>query len=193
MLPTNSADSPFLKLCIAVPTPHVVAYQKDLSEHWLLLLQASAAMAAAAAQQGFPGQPMGPPSHASPMLSGPASNGDPVMAQPPGGLGVRPPMGIMPPGSSSPTVNPAMQPFAGGAPPGTASQQSQQQQQLILTKMQQCMTNTQKLQQMLNSGDLRTAPASLDLKRQLRTSQSPLLPFVTLHYSQAKRTASAKL
>ncbi|KAL3160719.1 hypothetical protein ABBQ32_010629 [Trebouxia sp. C0010 RCD-2024] len=113
---------------------------------------ASASMAAAAAQQAFPGQSMGPPSHASPMLSGPTSNGDSAMAQPPGGHGVRPPMGIMPPGSSSPSVNPAMQPFAGGAPPGTASQQSQQQQQLILTKMQQCMTNTQKLQQMLNTG-----------------------------------------
>ena len=122
-------------------------------------------MAAAAAQQGFPGQPMGPPSHPSPMLSGPTSNGDSAMAQPPGGLGVRPPMGIMPPGSSSPTVNPAMQPFAGGAPAGTASH-SQQQQQLILTKMQQCMTNTQKLQQMLNTGDLRTAshrPTSVKL------------------------------
>ncbi|KAL3139308.1 hypothetical protein ABBQ38_003646 [Trebouxia sp. C0009 RCD-2024] len=114
--------------------------------------QLPAASASMAAQQGFPGQSMGPPSHASPMLSGPTSNGDSAMAQPSGGLGVRPPMGTMAPGSSSPTMNPAMQPFAGGAPPGTASQQSQQQQQLILTKMQQCMTNTQKLQQMLNTG-----------------------------------------
>jgi len=45
-----------------------------------------------------------------------------------------------------------MQPFAGGAPPGTAPQSSQQQQQLILNKMQQCMANVQKLQQMLNTG-----------------------------------------
>lgn len=75
------------------------------------------------------------------------------MAPPPGGMGVRPPMGIMPPGSGSPAMNATMQPFAGGPPPGTApQQQSQQQQQLILTKMQQCMTNTQKLQQMLNTG-----------------------------------------
>lgn len=61
-------------------------------------------------------------------------------------------MGSMPPGSGSPAVNPAMQPFAGGAPPGTAPQPSQQQQQLILNKMQQCMANMQKLQQMLNTG-----------------------------------------
>ena len=88
------------------------------------------------------------------MLPGPTSNGDPAMAQPPGGIGVRPSMGMMPPGSTSPSMNSAMQPFAGAAPPGTASQQSQQQQQLILTKMQQCMTNTQKLQQMLNTGIL---------------------------------------
>lgn len=121
----------------------------------MMSLQASAALAAAAAQQGFSGQSMGPPSHASPMLPGPTSNGDPAMAQqPPGGMGVRPSMGagVMPPGSTSPSMNPAMQPFAGGAPPGTAAQQSQQQQHLILTKMQQCMTNTQKLQQMLNTG-----------------------------------------
>ena len=74
------------------------------------------------------------------------------MTQPPGGVGPRPTMGIMPPGSISPAMNPAMQPYAGGPPQGVASQQSQQQQQVIVTKMQQCMTNTQKLQQMLNSG-----------------------------------------
>lgn len=104
----------------------------------------------AAAQQGaFPGQSMGPPSHASPMLPGPTSNGDPAMAQPPGGMGVRPPIGIMPPGTGSPAANPTMQPFVGGAP---AALTSQQQQQKILSQMQQCMTNTQKLQQMLNTG-----------------------------------------
>ena len=110
-------------------------------------------MAAAAAQQGgFPGQSMGPPSHASPMLPGPTSNGDPAMAQPPGVMGSRPPMGIMPPGSRSPAANPAMQPFVGGppAPPHTP----QEQQQTILAKMQQCMTTSQKLQQALNSSKI---------------------------------------
>ena len=110
-------------------------------------------MAAAAAQQGgFPGQSMGPPSHASPMLPGPTSNGDPAMAQPPGVMGSRPPMGIMPPGSRSPAANPAMQPFVGGppAPPHTP----QEQQQTILAKMQQCMTTSQKLQQALNSSEI---------------------------------------
>ena len=67
--------------------------------------------------------------------------------------GVRPTMGSMPPGSGSPAMNPAMQPFAGGAPPGSALQTPQQQQQLILNKMQQCMANVQKLQQMLNTGE----------------------------------------
>ena len=94
---------------------------------------------------------MGPPSHPSPMLPG-TTNGDPAMSSAPGGVGVRPSMGSMPPGSGSPAVNPAMQPFAGGAPPGTAPQSSQQQQQLILSKMQQCMANIQKLQQMLTTG-----------------------------------------
>ena len=116
-------------------------------------LQASAAMAAAAAQQGgFPGQSMGPPSHASPMLPGPTSTGDPAMAQPAGGMGVRPPMGIMPPGSRSPATNPAMQPFVGGAP--APLHNPQEQQQSILAKMQQCMTTSQKLQQALNSSKL---------------------------------------
>ena len=85
------------------------------------------------------------------MLPG-TTNGDPAMSSAPGGVGVRPSMGSMPPGGGSPAVNPAMQPFAGGAPPGTAPQSSQQQQQLILNKMQQCMANVQKLQQMLNTG-----------------------------------------
>ena len=115
-------------------------------------LQASGAMAAAAAQQGpFPGQgAMGTPSHASPMLPGPTSNGDPAMAQPPGAMGVRPPMGILPPGSRSPAANPAMQPFVGGAPP---LHTPQEQQQSILAKMQQCMSTSQKLQQALNTGE----------------------------------------
>lgn len=72
------------------------------------------------------------------------------MAAAPGG--VRPPMGIMASGTGSPAMNPAMQQFAGGAPPGNTQLSSQQQQQLILNKMQQCMANVQKLQQMLTTG-----------------------------------------
>ena len=74
----------------------------------------------------------------------------------PGGFGGHPPVGTTPPGSS-PALNPAMQPCAGGAPPGHALQLSQPQQhqlQLLLTKMKLCMTNNQKLHQLLNTGNL---------------------------------------
>ena len=115
-----------------------------------IYMQATAAQAAVQ-QGGFPGQSMGPPAHASPMLQG-NNNGDPAMGPPPGG--VRPSMGMMPPGTGSPAMNPAMQTFSGGAPPGTAPQASQQQQQQLIQKMQSCMTNAKKLQTMLTAGQL---------------------------------------
>ena len=62
-------------------------------------------------------------------------------------------MGMMAPGSGSPAMNPAMQSFAGANPHAPPSQTSQQQQQQLVTKMQQCMTNVQKLQTMLNAGE----------------------------------------
>ncbi|KAL0019254.1 hypothetical protein WJX77_003503 [Trebouxia sp. C0004] len=139
---------------------------------------ATGAVGAAAAQQSFLGQNMGPPSHPSPMLPG-TTNGDPAMSSAPGGVGIRASMGSMPPGSGSPAVNPTMQPFAGGAPP--APQSSQQQQQLILNKMQQCMANVQKLQQMLNTGKNGAGQPLTDEQRQAYTNNHAA---VMRHYKQ---------
>ena len=85
------------------------------------------------------------------MLLG-ATTADLALGAPQGAGGVRPPMGMMAPGSGSPAMNPAMQNFAGANPHAAVPPSSQQQQQQLVTKMQQCMQNVQKLQNMLTQG-----------------------------------------
>lgn len=143
---------------------------------------AATTVAAAAVQQGGfqGGQPMGPQAHASPMMPG-TTTADLALGPPQGAGGVRPPMGMMAPGSGSPAMNPAMQNFAGANPHAAVPPSSQQQQQQLVTKMQQCMQNVQKLQNMLTQGK---NSAGQPITEEQRNQYSNNLGAVSRHYKQ---------